>query len=185
MTAESIDDKTLILKIAAGDMAALETLAQRHQLQILALAYRILGDWDMAEDVVQETFLRLIKASKKYEPDARLTTWLYRVVVNLCIDHQRKSRTMSLPLEKIVDHLPAQDSDDSIEKMELATIVQNAVSGLPDRQRVALILHRYDGLSHSEISAITGWSTSAVESLLVRAYRNLRDKLKKNKYLLE
>lgn len=181
MTIGRISDEELMARLARGDMSALGQLVHRHQQKVLALAYRILGKWDGAEDVCQETFLRLHKVAKTYTPRAKFTTWLYRIVVNLCFDEQRKSARHAVPLEDVGSNIKANPSDNSLEKKELAAIVQNAINKLPERQRLAVVLHRYDGLSHEEISKVTGWTKSAVESLLVRAYTNLREKLGKMK----
>ena len=90
MAIEKASDEKLMGSIASGDMSALGELARRYQGQVLALAYRILGRWDLAEDVGQETFLRVYKAANRYKARAKFTTWVYRIVVNLCIDEQRK-----------------------------------------------------------------------------------------------
>lgn len=185
MTNERISDEELMARLAWQDMSALGQLVHRHQQKVLALAYRILGKWDAAEDVCQETFLRLHKVAKGYTPQAKFTTWLYRIVVNLCIDQQRKSARRAVPLEDVGSNIKANPSDNGLEKKELAAIVQNAINKLPERQRLVVVLHRYDGLSHEQISEVTGWTKSAVESLLVRAYANLRNSLTKVKDFLE
>jgi RNA polymerase sigma-70 factor (ECF subfamily) len=162
----------LMACVADGSMPALAELVRRHQDKVLALSYRMLGRWDLAEDVAQEAFLRVYRGAAQYEPNAAFTTWLYRVVVNLCLDTKRKVRRAPLPLP---DDTPVQADDrDPLEAREQAERVQQAVAGLPERQRAVLVLHRYQGLSHREIAQAMGWSESAVESLLVRAYANLR-----------
>ena len=177
MKDELPSDTELMARLGEGDVSALGSLAERHQTRILSLAYRLLGDWHKAEDVAQETFLRLRQAARRYEPQARFTTWLYRIVHNLSMDQQRKAMKAPVSLEDAQAERedPAQDSP--VERRELAEVVRNAVGELSDRQRRAVILHRYEGLSHEEICEVTGWSKSAVESLLVRAYENLRKKL--------
>jgi len=82
------NDIELMTRLAAGDMATLGNIARRHQDKVLSLSYRVLGDWHRAEDVAQETFLRVHRAAKNYKPTAKFTTWLYRIVVNLCLDEQ-------------------------------------------------------------------------------------------------
>jgi len=178
-------DGELMARLARGDMSALGELAHRHQGRVLVLAFRTLGSWDIAEDVAQETFLRVYRAAKRYKPTAKFTTWLYRIVVNLCLDEQRKRAKAGASLEpELYEKLPVSDRNIT-EKEEMATLVKAAVQALPERQRMAVILHRYDGLNHAEISEATGWTQSAVESLLVRAYANLRGKLAKMKNLLD
>ncbi len=179
MVNEQSSDVDLMAQLGAGDMAALGLLAERHQGRVASLAYRLLGDWHRAEDVTQETFLRLQQAARHYQPRAKFTTWLYRIVYNLSIDEQRKAA--GGPASREVSEAGGQDisASDSVEKHEAARLVREAVNGLPERQRRVVILHRYEGLSHAEITEVTGWSQSAVESLLVRAYENLRKSLAK------
>jgi len=177
MENDNCDDAKLMARLGEGDMTALDQLAQRHQSRILSVAYRLLGDWHRAEDVAQETFIRLSQAACTYQPQAKFTTWLYRIVHNLSIDQQRRASAAPVRSDTRADEPQDANASDSAERQECARLVREAVEGLPDRQRQAIILHRYEGLSHTEISDITGWSKSAVESLLVRAYENLREKL--------
>lgn len=175
------NDTELMTRLAAGDMAALGDIVRRHQDKVLSFSYRVLGDWHRAEDVAQETFLRVHRAAKNYKPKAKFTTWLYRIVVNLCFDEQRKQAKTAAPLEDADPVVLAKSESNAAERKEVVELVKTAVNELPERQRLAVILHRYDGLSHGEISEVTGWTQSAVESLLVRAYTNLREKLGKMK----
>ncbi|MCL5278666.1 MAG: sigma-70 family RNA polymerase sigma factor [Planctomycetes bacterium] len=177
MENELPSDSELMARLGRGDLAALGILAQRHQNRVLSLSYRLLGDWHRAEDVCQETFLRLRQAAARYEPKAKFTTWLYRIVHNLSLDQQRKAANDPVSLEALQADTEETARDSSVERHELAEAVQRAVGELSERQRRVIILHRYEGLSHEEIGEVTGWSKSAVESLLVRAYENLREKL--------
>jgi RNA polymerase sigma-70 factor (ECF subfamily) len=179
MENELPSDTELMARLGRGDRAALGTLAERYQSRVLALAYRLLGDWHRAEDVSQETFLRLGQAAGKYEPRAKFTTWLYRIVHNLSMDQQRKTRNAPVSLEDAQSEgaAAAAAQDSPAQMRELAEAVRTAIGELSERQRRVIILHRYEGLSHEEICEVTGWSQLAVESLLVRAYENLRKKL--------
>ncbi|KPK43520.1 MAG: hypothetical protein AMJ65_05535 [Phycisphaerae bacterium SG8_4] len=185
MTTEGTTDEELMLKLGRQDMSALGELVRRHQQRVLDLAFRTLGKWDLAEDITQEAFLRVHRAAGNYKPTARFTTWLYRIVVNLCFDAQRSLARKAAPLDGAALDVEAGTDYDAAERKELVEFVKAAVGRLPQRQRMALILHRYQGLSHGEIAEVTGWSSSAVESLLVRAYANLREKLDKVKYYVE
>ena len=185
MTDDKPSSTELMARLAKGDMAALGDIVSRHQDNVLSLSYRVLGDWHRAEDVAQETFLRVHRAAKHYKPKAKFTTWLYRIVVNLCFDEQRKRAKAGASLENAGSEVLAESDYNAAEKKELAELVRASVNELPERQRLAVILHRYDGLSHGEISEVTGWTKSAVESLLVRAYANLRGKLEKMRDFLE
>ncbi|MEW6252948.1 MAG: sigma-70 family RNA polymerase sigma factor [Planctomycetota bacterium] len=159
-------------RIAAGDRAAFAVLVRRHQHAVTSLAYRLLGRWDAAEDVCQNVFVRVWLRAGSYQPQARFQTWLYRVVANLCWDERRRSARRAEPLTLATNASVSDPAE--LERAERAAQVRAAVSQLSDRQRLALVLHRYDGLSHEEIAQITGWSVSAVESCLVRAYERLR-----------
>lgn len=159
-------------------MAALGQLVRRHEKRAFTLACRLLARPDAAEDVTQETFLHVYRAARRYRPEARFTTWLYRIVVNLCLDAKRR-------IKRAPGELPAYDPAgegptdcDQLETTERAERVRQAVDHLPERQRTAVVLHRYMQLSHREIAEVTGWSVSAVESCLVRAYAQLRQELR-------
>jgi RNA polymerase sigma-70 factor (ECF subfamily) len=159
-------------------MQALALLIKRHQQQALRLAFRSLGDWHLAEDAVQEAFLRVHRAASKYRPEARFTTWFYRIVVNLCMDElrrrQRRSEGPTAPASV------AGSADNPLEQQqvrETRQAVHQALNHLSDRERIAVVLHRFEGQSHRQIAEITETSPAAVESLLVRAYRKLRSEL--------
>ncbi|MEP0845914.1 MAG: sigma-70 family RNA polymerase sigma factor [Phycisphaerae bacterium] len=172
---DGADDHELMRRTAAGDHAAFAALVRRHQARVLALAYRLLGRWDAAEDVGAEAFVRVYERARNYEPQAQFTTWLYRIVANLCWDQRRRWSRAPAPLPEREDAggKPA----DAIERDETRQAVRRAVASLPDRQRLVILLHRFEGLDHREIADITGWSASAVESCLVRAYARLRELL--------
>jgi RNA polymerase sigma-70 factor (ECF subfamily) len=169
-------DKKLLEQIVAGNIKALSQIVDRYQEMVLSLAFRNIQNWDDAEDIAQETFLRVYKSADQYQGRSSFKTWLFRIVVNLCMDHRRKKKP-NISLETVATDLASESIPDSLETDEISAIVQRAVSNLPDRQRTALILHRYENLTHADISEVTGWSISAIESLLVRAYGNLRKTL--------
>lgn len=178
LTEESqYSDDHLLQQIAAGNTDALGKIIRRYQGQVLTLAYRSVQNWSDAEDIAQESFVRVFKSACRFQGQSVFKTWLYRIVINLCIDNQR-SRKSNISLDTIAPSIEAKHNPDLLEIKEISQIVQNAIQNLPEHQKVALILHRYENLSHAEISAVTGWTKSAVESLLVRAYGNLREMLK-------
>jgi RNA polymerase sigma-70 factor (ECF subfamily) len=175
----SATDHQLMADLAKGQLYALDCLVQRYQQRVFALAYRILRDWHSAEDIAQETFIRLYNSAPQYKPDAKLITFLYPIVLNLCRDFQRKNGRMT-QCEMPFDLAANSDSPVSgVIKNENAKAVAQAISDLPQRQRIALLLHRFDGLSYSEVAQIMDISVSAAESLLVRAYASLRQSLAK------
>ena len=179
MDLDTLTDKQLVLEIGRGCMPALGELVRRWQKQALHVAYRSLGDWQLAEDVVQEGFLRVHRASPRYKPDAQFSTWFYRIIVNLCLDSLRKHQRRRAMAAELAEPIP-QSSDNPLhqqEVVEMRQAVRKAIQRLDERERIVVILHRFEGLSHRHIAEIIENSQSAVESLLVRAYRKLRKEL--------
>ena len=171
------DDAELLARLAGGDRSALAELVQRHQRRVLELAYRTTGDRTLAEDIAQDAFLRVWRSADRYRPTAQFTTWLHRIVVNLCLDAFKKRKPVSGDPPDAVDPR-AEDPATVLERDDRAAAVRRAVISLPERQRVAVVLHRFSGLPIRSVAEVTGWSESAVESLLVRAYAALRDSLR-------
>lgn len=171
------DDARLMQRLARGEREALAELVRRHQARVLELACRTLGDRELGQDIAQEAFLRVWRSAAQYEPRAQFTTWLYRIVVNLCFDARKKRRPI-LGERRLAEAEAGDHPAAAAERQDRAAAVQRAVDRLPERQRVAVVLHRFGGLSLREVAEATGWSPSAVESLLVRAYAELRKSLK-------
>jgi RNA polymerase sigma-70 factor (ECF subfamily) len=176
---DKISETELMSSLASGEMEALAEIVKRHQDKVLALAYRFLNDWTKAEDVAQEAFLRIHRSAANYKPQASFSTWLYRIVANLCLDERRRQTRLPLSIEDSPCDVADDSGSDAVERNETIELVQKAISELPERQRLAVILHRYENLSYDQICEVTQWTKSAVESLLVRAYANLREKLSK------
>jgi len=177
-------DEQLMCATAKGQMAEFGELVTRHQEKAFALALRTLGRRDIAEDISQEAFLRVYHSAKRYHQKSKFTTWLYRIVVNLCLDHKRKMKYTYTSLSERAELLKssAQDGPRSLlQAKETKKIVLEALEKLNKRERIVVVLHRFHGLSHDEVASTTGWSQSAVESLLVRAYQKLRKELVKYK----
>ena len=176
---QTLDDCQLMRSIAQGNSSALGLLYIRHKEKVLALAYRILGQWSFAEDVCQEVFLRVQRAAPKYRPDAEFTTWLYRIVVNLCLDEKRRQKRTAIENSQITELLKITNEHPCgrNEKNEKIDAVRIAMKKLNTRQQTVVKMHKIEGISHAEISKHTGWSQSSVESLLVRAYKKLREEL--------
>ncbi|MBI9016828.1 MAG: RNA polymerase sigma factor [Phycisphaerae bacterium] len=174
-------DKQLMSLVAEEKMEALGELVKRHQSNALSIAYRTVGAWDIAEDICQEAFIRVYRSAAKYQPTAKFTTWFYRIIVNLCIDEKRKSNRAPQDYSEYIDVLEDKQNINPMDKqiaLDRKKAVWQALGQLNKRERITVVLHKFLGKSHREIAEITGWSLSAVESLLVRAYQKLREKLK-------
>ena len=165
-------DENLMLAAARGDTAAFEQLVLRHQSSAWNAAYRFLGDAAEAEDVAQQAFLNILEAAGRYEPSASFRTYLYRIVTRLCIDRSRKKQpayTDDLPVRAA----PASSPAEAVERRERDEAVRAAIATLPGRQRMAVVLRYYEGLSGAEIAAAMGTSAKAVERLLARGRTGL------------
>ncbi|SME91814.1 RNA polymerase sigma-70 factor, ECF subfamily [Tistlia consotensis] len=169
-------DAALVRAVAAGDARACRDLLERHLDRVIGLAYRLLGERSAAEDVAQDTFLRLWSRAAAWRPDARLDTWLYTVARNLCLDRLRKAgREIDAPLPELPD--PAPSAERLIDEARTARRVAEEIAALPERQRSAISLVHEEGLSNIDAAAILGVSVEALESLLARARRRLRERL--------
>jgi RNA polymerase sigma-70 factor, ECF subfamily len=170
-------DEMLLKAVAQGDHPAFRRLVQRHHLRVHRLATRTLGSADRADDVTQEAFLRVwVHAAAWQAREARFYTWLYRVVINLCIDQHRLPKSESLDTALNVADT-ARAIDEQIGQTRAYEQVVKVMGDLPIMQRTAMVLCHYEGFSNAEAAKIVGISTKAVESLLVRARRTLRAQL--------
>lgn len=178
---EDADDDALLASSGEGDQRAFQTLVARHLARALSLARRMTGNVAEAEDVAQEAFLRAWQKAPDWRVgEARFSTWLYRVVVNLCLD--RKRRKPMAPLEAAGDPLdPTPSAELRLAEDQRARLVASALASLPDRQRAALVLSYYEGVSNVEAAEALGVSVSALESLLVRARKALRAELERHR----
>lgn len=174
---ESWTDEALVTRVAAGDRRAYGLLVDRHLDRTVTIARRILGNQADAEDVAQEAFLRLWRHADRFdERAAKFATWFYRITTNLCLDRTR--RTPMAPLEAAgdpVDTAPGQD--DALADRRTRAAVAGAVADLPERLRAAVTLTYEAGLSNADAAKALDISVKALESLLVRARRTLREKL--------
>ncbi len=169
------DDAALMLRIGRGDAAAYRSVADQHLEAIMKYAQRLLRSPSEAEDVAQETFLRLWTDAASWTPEARVSAWLHRIAHNLCMDRLRKMRE---PLTDAVEQAPSADRPGQLfARKQLAEQVDQVLHALPERQRAAITLVHYQGMTNPEAALVLGVGVEAVESLLSRARRTLRREL--------
>jgi RNA polymerase sigma-70 factor (ECF subfamily) len=188
---ENKTNEDLMGRVRLGSEHAFEVLIHRHQRSVLNFIFRFMANRAEAEDLTQEVFLRIWQAAGTYRPEAKFTTWLYRIATNLCINKQRAIRIRRLFAKSHSEkqRRGAKDSltigngaelltlEDRLIDSEQSVRLLKAINELPTSQRIAVVLKIYDEMSYREISQIMDRSISAVESLLIRAKKNLRKKL--------
>jgi RNA polymerase sigma-70 factor (ECF subfamily) len=179
----------LMLAYQAGDESAFDRIVEGYSAQVYALLTRFLGQRSSREDLVQEVFLRVIRARERYQPTARFSTWLYRIVFNMSVNEtQRSAGKETQTSEDLREQRSADgfaDFDDEralqpsehLERDDVVRVVRAAIAALPEHQRMALILAKYDEMPYVDIAQILGSSEKAVKSLVHRAREALREKL--------
>lgn len=172
--------------VSTGDTAAFEQLVERHQTLVAGTVARMLGNNSDVEDVAQQVFVRVWKSAKRYEPRAKFTTWLLKITRNLVFNELRRRKRHALnPLQAEAggeeiqlrdEHAHAPDA--SLLEAELQGAIETAIGQLPETQRMAVVLRRYEELSYDQIAEVLDQSVPAVKSLLFRARTELRERLK-------
>ena len=178
--AYSDPDVDLMLRFQKGDEPAFEELVRRHTRGVLNLVYRYLGDASCAEDAAQDVFVKVYRARKKYQPKAKFSTWLFRIAVNHCLNEIRSRRsqpTSAAPIDDLLEEPAGTPVDAQLRRQELRRDVKEAIDALPENQRMAVILARYQEMSYDEIAGAMGLSLEAVKSVLFRAKENLKQRL--------
>jgi RNA polymerase sigma-70 factor, ECF subfamily len=183
-------DVQLMLAVKEGDELSFELLLRRYRTPLVNFLNRMVRDSGLAEDLAQEVFMRVYRARKEYEPNAKFTTWLFRIATNLALNAVRdgRHRQMEISIDEKMDdgeqeqaRLDVADKTPNIENRLLArdraAVIRNAVESLPEKQRAAVLLHKYVELDYSEIARTLDCSESALKSLLFRAYETLRVQL--------
>jgi RNA polymerase sigma-70 factor, ECF subfamily len=183
-------DVQLMLDVKAGDEQSFELLLRKYRTPLVNFLYRMVRDSAVAEDLAQEVFLRVYRARKEYAPSAKFTTWMFRIATNLALNSVRDNRyrRMEISMDHSVDagddeHPPTEvpDRTPSVEQQLVARsrseLILHAIHALPEKQRAAVLLHKYQELDYDEIARILECSESALKSLLFRAYETLRVEL--------
>ena len=185
-------DVQLMLDVKAGDERSFELLLQRYRTPLVNFLYRMVRSREQAEDLAQEVFIRVYRAREEYVPSAKFTTWLFRIATNLALnslrDHRHQKLEMSLdaPLTadseegderpfEVADKHPTVEQE--LVEAERRKVIRRAIEKLPEKQRAAVLLHKYQELDYAEIAKILSCSESALKSLLFRAYEMLRVEL--------
>lgn len=172
-------DELLAQRVQEGDREAFADLVRKYSERFYQLAYRLLQNRGDAEDMVQTAFLKFWQTPKNWNPqkNTRFTTWFYRVILNLCLDHLKKKRPILTEVSEAKnEYLSHNDAEWQLQQEEQGHFLTQALSKLPERQKVALTLCFYQGLKQQEAAEIMGIKIKAMESLLSRAKNNLKEK---------
>jgi RNA polymerase sigma-70 factor, ECF subfamily len=181
-------DVQLMLDVKAGDAESFDFLLQKYRSPLVNFLGRMVRDRATAEDLAQEVFLRVYRARKQYTPSAKFTTWIFRIATNLALNSIRdtKYQRMSVSLDAPADgadappmELPAPEMriDEHLVERDRAEFIRRAIMALPEKQRAAVLLHKYEEMDYGEIAKILECSESALKSILFRAYETLRVQL--------
>jgi RNA polymerase sigma-70 factor, ECF subfamily len=185
-----MEDAEIMLALSAGNMAAFDVLVQKYRKPIIHFMFRMVHNEAVAEELAQEVFLRVYRSRATYRAEARFSTWLYRIATNLGVNHARDTRheriAPTVYLDEsdsetgttpdVADQTPSAES--SLLRGERMAAIREQVMALPERQRMAVLMHKYDGMDYKQIGEVLKLSESATKSLLFRAYQTLREKLK-------
>ena len=174
------DDHELLALIQDGSHHAFAELVKRHTERFYRLAYRYVQSKETAEDIVQDAFLKLWENPGTWQPERnnKFTTWFYRVVVNLCLDWQKKKRPMELPDEDIPLADEREPVDAAMIRLQEQRLLEKEIGALPERQRMALNLCFDEGLSNQQAAQIMGVNLKALQSLIMRGKATLKERLK-------
>ena len=186
----AMDDAAIMLELKAGNMSGFDFLLNKYRKPIINFMYRMTRNQAVAEELAQEVFLRVYRSRETYRAEARFSTWLYRIATNLGVNHARDTRHERSASTVYLDEADSDtgttpdvpDSTPGVESTllrdERMAAIREHVMALPERQRMAVLMHKYEGLDYKQIGDVLKLSESATKSLLFRAYQTLRDKLK-------
>jgi RNA polymerase sigma-70 factor (ECF subfamily) len=185
--AAAIDyDAELMLRVKGGDDASFGVLLEKHRNPVIHFLYRMVQNQAVAEELAQEVFLRVYRSRASYEPTAKFTTWLFRIATHLALNSLRdgKNDRRGESLDDVVDDQPVRQVSDDRPTIEQAMLyqarlgeVKKAIQTLPEKQRAAVLMHKYEEMEYAQIARALNCSESAVKSLLFRAYETLRARL--------
>jgi len=185
-----LSDADIMLRVKAGDQAAFDFLVQKYRRAMVSFMYRMARNSAAAEDLAQEVFLRVYRSRENYEASAKFTTWLYRIATNLAVNHARDTRherpevqvSLDEPDDETGTTLEVPDRSLNVEQAivqrERMMAIRRKVEALPEQQKLAVIMHKYQQMDYKQIAEVLKKSESATKSLLFRAYETLREQLK-------
>ena len=185
MTAPDLDAE-LMLRVKDGDGSSFGVLLDKHRVSVVHFLYRMVQNHAVAEELAQEVFLRVYRSRATYEPTAKFTTWLFRIATHLALNALRdgKHERVLERLDETSSDLPARQVPDVRPSVEQSMVyqakleeVRRAVAALPEKQRAAVLMHKYEEMEYTQIAKVLNCSESAVKSLLFRAYETLRARL--------
>ena len=189
-TAEALSDAEVMLRVRAGDQLAFDYLVRKYRRPLVSFMYRMARNPAAAEDLAQEVFLRVYRSRATYQASAKFTTWLYRIATNLAVNHARDTRherpevmvSLDAPDEETGTTLELPDgalsAEQAMARRERVLAIRGKVGALPERQKLAVIMHKYQQMDYKQIAEVLKLSESATKSLLFRAYETLREQLK-------
>jgi len=179
-------DAELMLRVKEGDGASFGVLLDKHRSSVVHFLYRMVQNHSVAEELAQEVFLRVYRSRNTYEPTAKFTTWLFRIATHLALNSLRDGRNERLQerLDAGIGNTPVRQVRDGRPSVEQSMVyqarldeVRQAIHALPEKQRAAVLMHKYEEMEYSQIAQVLSCSESAVKSLLFRAYETLRARL--------
>lgn len=188
--AEGTSDAEVMLRVKAGDQPAFDYLVQKYRRPLVSFMYRMARNAAVAEDLAQEVFLRVYRSRASYEASAKFTTWLYRIATNLAVNHARDTRherpevmvSLDEPDDATGTTMDLADGEMTAEqamvRRERLMGIRRKIEALPERQRLAVVMHKYQQMDYRQIAEVLELSESATKSLLFRAYETLREQLK-------
>jgi len=185
-----MEDSEIMLELRSGNMAGFDYLIAKYRKPIIHFMYRMVHNQAIAEELAQEVFLRVYRSRETYRAEARFSTWLYRIATNLGVNHARDTRHERSASTVYLDETDAETgttpdvadttpgADAAMLRRERLNAIRQHVLALPERQRMAVLMHKYEGMDYRQIGDVLKLSESATKSLLFRAYQTLREKLK-------
>ena len=185
-----LDDAQVMLRVRDGDDAAFNYLVERYRRAMISFMFRMVHNAAIAEELAQEVFLRVYRSRSSYAADAKFTTWLYRIATNLAVNHARDHKHERPEVKASLDAVDEEtglsidvaDERPNIEqeilRRERLSAIRQQVEALPERQRIAVMMHKYQEMDYRQIAEVLHLSESATKSLLFRAYETLRQSLK-------